>query len=92
VKIKKLYISILDNSKNKGVRGENKPARSCCFGDREINPVTWQLEGDLNTLKMYFHTKNKVASLRHSKLKAWIGKNMYQDQNVKNSKLLQALS
>jgi len=30
--------------------------------------MTLKLEGDLNNLKMYFHTENEAASLRHSKL------------------------
>jgi len=38
----------------------------CC--DLDINPMTYKLEGDLNTLEMYLHTENEVAMLRHSKL------------------------
>jgi len=30
--------------------------------------MTLKLEGDLNILKMYLHTKNEVARLMHSKL------------------------
>jgi len=30
--------------------------------------MTWKLEGDLDILKMYLHTENEVAMLRHSKL------------------------
>jgi len=30
--------------------------------------MTLKLEGDLDRLKMYLHTKNDVAGLRHSKL------------------------
>jgi len=30
--------------------------------------MTLKLERDLNILKMYLHTENKVASLRHAKL------------------------
>jgi len=30
--------------------------------------MTLKLEGDLDILKMYLHTKNEVARLRHSKL------------------------
>jgi len=39
----------------------------CCC-DLDINPMTLKLESDLDILKMYFHTKNEVATLRHSKL------------------------
>jgi len=30
--------------------------------------MTFKLEGDPDILKMYYHTENKVARLRHSKL------------------------
>jgi len=30
--------------------------------------MTLKLEGDLDILKMYLHTENEVARLRHSKL------------------------
>jgi len=42
------------------------------FGDRnlEINLVTLKLENDLAILKMYLHTENEAASLKHSKHKA----------------------
>jgi len=46
--------------------------------DLEINPL--KLEGDLDSLKMYLHTENEAASLRHSKLRAWIGKNTKMSQ------------
>jgi len=38
--------------------------------DLEINHMTLKLEGDLDTLRMYIHTENEAASLRHSKLRA----------------------
>jgi len=38
-----------------------------CFHDLDINPMTSEFEGDLNILKMYLHTENEVAMLRHSK-------------------------
>jgi len=41
-----------------------------CDRDLEINPMTLKLEGDLDILKTYPHTKNEAASLRHSKLSA----------------------
>jgi len=70
-----------------------------CNRDLDINPMTFKPEGDLNILKMYFHTENEASSLRHTKLRAWIGKkyeNMSQikgrDQNVKISELLLVLS
>jgi len=31
-----------------------------------INPITLKLEGDLDILKMYLHTDDEVARLRHS--------------------------
>jgi len=31
--------------------------------------MTLKLEGDLHILKMYLHTENEAASLRHSKLR-----------------------
>jgi len=36
----------------------------------EINPMIWKLEREQDILKMYLHTENEAASLRHSKLKA----------------------
>jgi len=39
----------------------------CCC-DPDINPLTLKLEGDLDSLKMYIHTENEVARLRHLKL------------------------
>jgi len=41
-----------------------------CDHDLEINPMTLKLESDLDILKMYPHTENKAASLRHSKVRA----------------------
>jgi len=38
----------------------------------EINLTTLKLEGDLDILNVYLHTENEAASLRHSKLRAWI--------------------
>jgi len=52
------------------VREEHRPARCRCFAT-----VTLKLKNDLHILKMYLHIKHKAASLRHSKLKALIGKN-----------------
>jgi len=53
--------------------------------------MTLKLNGDLDIdiLKMYLHTENEVASLRHSKLRAWIGKNTKtsQGQNVKKLRI-----
>jgi len=48
--------------------------------------MTLKLEGDLDILKMYHYNENEAASLRHSKLRAWIGKkyeNMSQGQMSK---------
>jgi len=45
-----------------------------CDRDFEINPMTFKLEGDRDILKMYPHAENEAASLRHSKLRAWIEK------------------
>jgi len=45
-----------------------------CDRDLEINPMTLKLEGDRDILKMYFHTENVAASLRHSKLRTGIEK------------------
>jgi len=39
-----------------------------CLRDLDINPMTLNLEGDLDILKMYLHTENEVARLRHSEL------------------------
>jgi len=36
----------------------------------DINPITLKLEGDQDILKMYLHTENEVARLRHSRY-AW---------------------
>jgi len=41
-----------------------------CDRDFEINPMTLKLEGDLDISKIYVHTNNEAASLRHSKLKS----------------------
>jgi len=38
------------------------------FCSSDINPMTLKLEGHLDILKMYLHTENEVATLRHSKL------------------------
>jgi len=40
------------------------------FGGRDldINSTTLKLEGDLDRLKVYLHTENEVARLRHSEL------------------------
>jgi len=35
-----------------------------------IDPMTLKLESDLDTLKMYLHTENEAANLRHAKRKA----------------------
>jgi len=43
-----------------------RPLFRCC--DLDINPMTLKLEVDLDILKMYLYTENKVAMLRHSKL------------------------
>jgi len=39
-----------------------------CNSDLEINPMTLKVKGDLDVLKMYLHTENEAARLRHSKL------------------------
>jgi len=41
-----------------------------CDHDLEINPMASKLEDDRDFLKMYPHTENEAASLRHSKLRA----------------------
>jgi len=40
--------------------------------DLEINLMTLKLKGNQDSLKMYPHTENEAASLKHSKLRAWI--------------------
>jgi len=45
-----------------------------CDRDLEINLMTWKLKGDLDILKIYPHTQNKAASVRHSKAGACIEK------------------
>jgi len=42
-----------------------------CNRDLEINPMALKL---VDIPKMYLHTENEAASLRHSKLRACIGK------------------
>jgi len=54
---------------------ENKIKQTCalplfCDRDLEINSMTLKLEGDLDILKLYPHTENEAASLRHSEIKA----------------------
>jgi len=39
------------------------------FCDRDLE-ITLKLEGDREILKMYSHTENEAASLRHSKLRS----------------------
>jgi len=63
-----------------------------CCRYLDMNPMTLKLEGDLDILKMYPHIENEAASLRDSKLRAWIQKNMKiclkikgQGQNVRSS-------
>jgi len=41
-----------------------------CDRDLEINPMTLKLEGVLDILKLYVHTDNEAASLRHSERKS----------------------
>jgi len=41
-----------------------------CDHDLKIDPMILKLESDVDILKMYLHTRNIAASLRHSKLKA----------------------
>jgi len=43
-----------------------QPLFCCC--DLDINPMTLKFEGDLDIVKMYLHTENEVARLRHLKL------------------------
>jgi len=50
----------------------------------EFNPH----EDDLDTLKVYPHTENEAASLRHSKLRAEIEENMPQGQQSRSKCLL----
>jgi len=54
------------------VRGKHRPARGRCVATvaLRLTPMTLKLEGDLDILKMYLHTENEAASLRHSKLRA----------------------
>jgi len=42
--------------------------RAFRYCDLDINPMTLKLRGDRDFLKMYLHTENEVAKLRHSKL------------------------
>jgi len=49
--------------------------------------MTLKLEGDLDTPKMYLHTEKEAASLRHSKFRAHIGKNMKYISRSKRQKL-----
>jgi len=74
---------------------EHKPAQCCNFVTVtwRLTPMTLKLEGNLDILKMYPHIENKAAGLRHSKLKAWILKNIkiclkVKVQDVKSSELL----
>jgi len=45
-----------------------------CDRDLEIKPMTLKLEGDVDILKIYLHTRNEAVILRDSKPKAWIQK------------------
>jgi len=45
-------------------------AQSLFVAETFADPMTLKLEDDINILKMYFHTENEVAGLRHSKLRA----------------------
>jgi len=57
-----------------------------CFRDLDINPMTLKLEGDLDILKMYLHTEDEVAMLRHSKLnKRWHVHSPWQMKKYENS-------
>jgi len=51
---------------SKGAHTCARPLFRCC--DLDVNPMTLKLEGDLDILKMYLHTENEVARLKHSKL------------------------
>jgi len=48
-----------------------------------LTPMTLKLESYGDIWKMYPHTENEAASLRHSKRRAWIGKKY---ENVSRSK------
>jgi len=39
-----------------------------CDRELEVNIMTLKLDRDLDILKMYCHTENEAASLRHTKL------------------------
>jgi len=47
--------------------------------------LTLKLEGDLDILKMYLHTENEVAILRHSKLLIEDDRCMAYEKNTKLS-------
>jgi len=51
---------------SEGAHTGARPLLRCC--DLDINSMTLELEGGLDILKIYLHTVNKVARLRHSKL------------------------
>jgi len=77
------------------VRGEQKPVRFHCLATMtlRLTPVTLKLKGGLDMLKMYPHTENEAASLRYSKLGAWVEKDTKiclsvkgQGQNVESSR------
>jgi len=40
------------------------------FGDRDVDPITFKVEVNLDILQTYLHIENKAANLRHSKLGA----------------------
>jgi len=50
------------------MRGQTCALTGICDCDLEINPMTLKLKGDRDILKMYPHTDNEAASIRHSRL------------------------
>jgi len=57
-----------NNNSSVSERSTYLRAAAFCRRDLDSNPMTLELEGDLDILKMYLDTDNEVASLRHSKL------------------------
>jgi len=76
--------------------GEHRPAlQLLCGRELGLNRMTLKLEDDPDILKIYAHTENEAASLRHSNLRALIKKYeiclVVKGQNVKSSDLSSSL-
>jgi len=68
------FLAIEKKYKLNCVGGEHKPARCRCFSTvtLRLTPVTLKREGDLDVLKIYFHSKTKLLAIKAFKTGGFI--------------------